>query len=242
MRWATRDERPDLPGIPTLDIWPEYNVHGDVVGALWPRLLEDLPHFQSICWDKSSGSVLAEAHTAPCWWDGTDAGLGSGIDEMMTAAFAHLDRDAPANTLCALAAEISPAARSQGLAAEALRQMRRVAAAQGLTAVIAPVRPSWKARYPLTPIAEYVTWRRDDGMLFDPWMRVHERLGARMGPVLPRSLRITGTVAAWERWTGLQLPASGTYVFPDGLAPLRVDRDADRGEYWEPNVWFVHEV
>jgi hypothetical protein len=47
-------------------------------------------------------------------------------------------------------------------------------------------------------------------------------------------------VAEWEAWTGLALPDSGAYVFPDGLAPLRVDREADRATYWEPNVWMVH--
>jgi hypothetical protein len=24
------------------------------------------------------------------------------------------------------------------------------------------------------------------------------------------------------------------------LAPLSVDRDADEGSYWEPNVWVIH--
>lgn len=242
MRWATRDERPDLPGIPSLDVWPEYNLHGDVVNALWPRLRRELAQFQSVCWDETTGTVLVEAHTVACHWDGTDDGLGPGIDEMMADAFARFDRELPANALCALSVEIAPGARSRGLAAEALRQMRRVAAFHGLTAVIAPVRPSWKERYPLTPIEEYVTWRRADGTLLDPWMRVHERLGARMGPPLPRSMHITGTVAEWEEWTRLPLPTSGSYVFPRGLAPVRVDRAADLGDYWEPNVWFVHTV
>jgi len=111
-----------------------------------------------------------------------------------------------------------------------------------LPSLIAPVRPSWKERYPLTPIERYATWRRDDGLLFDPWMRVHERLGARQGGVCPQSVRITGTVAEWESWTGLAYPESGRYVFPRGLSTVDVDRDADLGSYWEPNVWFVHDV
>jgi len=35
-------------------------------------------------------------------------------------------------------------------------------------------------------------------------------------------------------------PESGDYVFPEGLAPVHIDRAADRGSYWEPNVWMVH--
>src|SRR4029079_16625356 len=79
----------------------------------------------------------------------------------------------------------------------------------GLRRLIAPVRPSWKERYPITPIERYVTWRRADGQLFDPWMRLHERLGARVSTPLPRSMRITGTVAEWEEWTGLAFPEDG---------------------------------
>ena len=61
-----------------------------------------------------------------------------------------------------------------------------------------------------------------------------------MSTPLPESLLITGTVAEWESWTGLPLPADGDFVFPEGLAPLHVDRTADRCTYWEPNVWMVH--
>ena len=35
-------------------------------------------------------------------------------------------------------------------------------------------------------------------------------------------------------------PESGEYVFPEGLALLRIDTGEDRGLYWEPNVWIVH--
>ena len=51
----------------------------------------------------------------------------------------------------------------------------------------------------------------------------NERLGARIGPVLPESLRITGSVAEWTSWTGLAFPVSGSYVFPEGLAPVEID-------------------
>jgi hypothetical protein len=118
--------------------------------------------------------------------------------------------------------------------------MRTIAARHGLDHLVAPVRPAWKERYPLTAIERYVRWRREDGQLFDPWMRVHERLGARVSTPLPRSLRITGTVGQWESWTAMAFPESGEYVFPEGLATVLIDRSADQGSYWEPNVWMVH--
>src|SRR4029453_3359062 len=112
--------------------------------------------------------------------------------------------------------------------------------ARDLTPLAAPGRPMWKERYPITPIEDYVRWRRADGLAFDPWVRVHERLGASILPTEPKSMEITAPVRDWEQWTGMEFPADGDYVFPEGLAPLSV---ADgMGHYWEPNVWMLHDV
>ena len=34
--------------------------------------------------------------------------------------------------------------------------------------------------------------------------------------------------------------ADGDYWFPGGLATVAIDRDGNRGSYWEPNVWMRH--
>jgi hypothetical protein len=78
------------------------------------------------------------------------------------------------------------------------------------------------------PIERHACWRRPDGRLFDPWMRVHERLGAAVLKPEPRSLRITGTTE-WESWTGMTFPDSGDYWFPGGLATVHIDREHGRG-------------
>jgi hypothetical protein len=144
--------------------------------------------------------------------------------------------------LCALVIMVPAAVQGRGASRLALQGMIAIAREHGLEALIAPVRPNWKDRYPLTPIERYAEWRRDDGLLFDPWMRVHERLGAEILKPEAESLRITGTVGEWEAWTDMAFPESGTYVFPGGLAPLEVDREDDVGRYWEPNVWMRHAV
>jgi hypothetical protein len=40
----------------------------------------------------------------------------------------------------------------------------------------------------------------------------------------------------------MQFPETGDYVFPAGLATVHIDRVADTGEYWEPNIWIIHEA
>jgi hypothetical protein len=218
-------------------VWPEYNLHGDVANRCWGRLYDEFPDLQFVLYDDERDEVLAEGHTIPCAWDGTPAGLGPGIDHALEAGF---EAGPAASGLCALAAEILPAHRDRGLSEVILRAMAALAADRGLEHLVAPVRPSWKDRYPLAPVDRYARWTTPDGRPFDPWIRVHLRIGGRIVAPCPRSMHITGTVAEWEAWTGLAYPETGDYVFPRGLAPLRVDREADLGDYWEPNVWIAH--
>jgi hypothetical protein len=235
-------ERPDLwaRGIDSVSVWPEYNLHGDVLNQWWGLLDTELPEYQFVLHDEETDTVIAEGHTGPFTWDGRDETLPAGIDPTIELIFAQARAGQPPNTLCALAAEVPRDGRSRGLAPQLLAAMRGIAQRKGLRHFVAPVRPSWKDRYPLAPIEQYVRWQRADGQLLDPWMRLHERLGARIANPVPHSLRITGPVADWESWTGMSFPDSGDYVFPEGLAPVHIDRDANLGSYWEPNIWMVH--
>jgi hypothetical protein len=238
----TASQRPDLweRGIDSGEVWPEYNTHGDVLDRWWAFLDVEFAELQFVLYDEDADEVLAVGHCRPFEWDGTDEALPDGFDGAIELIFRQASAGKPVNTLCALAAEIPRGNRNRGLAAQIMAGMRTIAKRHGLKHLVAPVRPSWKERYPLTPIERYVTWRREDGLLLDPWMRVHERLGARVAAPLPQSLRITGTVAEWESWTGLAFPESGDYIFPAGLAPVHIDCAANLGSYWEPNVWMVH--
>jgi GNAT superfamily N-acetyltransferase len=237
---VTAAERPDgRLGAPTDGIWPEYNLHGDVLNRYWGDLEDRFGDFQFVLLDDDSEEVVAYAQSAPLAWDGTVEGLPPGIDGGIQRAFEG--EDAP-NTLCALVIGILPEYQGRGLSGRMLREMGDIGRLHGLGALIAPVRPSWKERYPLTPIERYATWTRADGLPFDPWQRVHARMGGEILLPEPRSLHVTGTVSEWESWTELVFPESGEYVFPRGLALLAVDRDADECHYWEPNVWTRHDL
>jgi GNAT superfamily N-acetyltransferase len=239
MELVTVAERPDLlaPGWERAETLPEYNSHGDVLGLYWGRLCEERPEFQFHLID-GRDEILARVHTIPLRWDETIADLPAGIDGAITRGF----QEGSGNALCALLVEVSPDAQRRGVSRAVLEALRDVARAQALTSLIAPVRPSFKERYPLVPIERYATWRGDDGELFDPWMRVHERLGATILKPEPHSLRITGRVAEWESWTQMTFPESGEYWFPGGLSTVVIDREDDCGRYWEPNVWMLHSI
>jgi GNAT superfamily N-acetyltransferase len=245
LRAFTVLERPDLDErVRDLveSAFPEYNRHGDVMGRYWPRLWDVFGDLQFVLYDERSDEVLGKGHTIPCRWDGSVDGLPGGIDAVLEDGFRLQAAGSAPNALSALAIVIAPGHQGGGLSRLMIEAMRSMARERGLGNLVAPVRPTWKARYPLVPIERYAAWRRDDGLAFDPWIRLHERLGGDILRPVERSLRITGQVGDWERWTGLPFPESGDYVFPEGLATVRIDLDADRGTYWEPNVWIRHHV
>jgi GNAT superfamily N-acetyltransferase len=234
----TAQERPDLwEEARSLfrDVWPEYNNHGNDSGTYFGALYPRHAHLQILFFDRERERIVARGRTIPFRWDGSLEDLPGGIDAVGLRAVSD---QRPPTALSALAAEVAADEQGRGLSRLVLRAMADAARQAGLAPLVAPVRPRWKDRYPLIPIDRYAGWRRDDGLAFDPWLRVHARLGATILRSEPESMRIEAPVGDWERWTAMAFPEDGDYVFPAGLAPLRVRHGV--GSYWEPNVWMVH--
>jgi GNAT superfamily N-acetyltransferase len=237
---VTADERPDLwEGARRLfqDVWPEYNNHGNETGQLFGALVPRYDRHQVLLYDREIERAVARGRTIPFRWDGSLGDLPTGMDALGRRA---LEDPAQPTSLSALAAEVDHEHQGRGLSRLVIQAMGECARSGGLAPLVAPVRPNWKDRYPLTPIDRYAQWKREDGLPFDPWMRVHTRLGATVLRPEARSLRIEAPVSEWQAWTGMEFPEDGTYVFPLGLAPLTVRNGT--GSYWEPNVWMLHDL
>jgi hypothetical protein len=242
---VTLAARPDLAdAIPSVlaSRWPAFMLAGrpghDVDLA---RLAVEAPEHQVLLLD-GADEVLGVGLSVPLHWDGTTAGLPAGWDGAVTAGAGLLARGGAPTAVSALSITLAPAATGRGLAAGMIGALKHAAARAGATALIAPVRPVLKCRHPRTPMARYLTWRTGDGRVFDPWVRLHLDLGGTLLGVAYPSMTISGTVAEWQEWTGVPMPASGGYEIPGGLAPLVVDAAAGRGVYREPNVWIAHPV
>ncbi len=108
--------------------------------------------------------MLAESNAVPVPF-GPDDLPDDGWDAALEQAFAGR----PAAAVSAIAITIGVEQRGQGLSRTMLDGMRKAVAGRGLSDLVAPVRPSQKHVYPLTPIERYVEWRRDDGKLLDAW-------------------------------------------------------------------------
>ena len=187
--------------------------------------------------------VVGMGNSVPLAWAGS---LDDLPEEGWDWAFAQSVQDHAAGrqpTLqCALQIALPPASQGQGISRLMVQAMRAIGAAHGFNQLIAPVRPSQKSRYPLTSIDRYVEWTTDEGLPFDPWLRVHEERGGRQLGVLQRSLTVRGTVREWEQWAGMNFPRSGEYIVEDALVPVAIERERNVGEYVEPNVWYYHET
>jgi GNAT superfamily N-acetyltransferase len=233
----TAEERPDLwiRAKALSGVWPEYNNHGNHTGSYFGSLIPRYAHFQVVIYDPECDEVVARGRSIPFRWEGTLADLPGGMD---AAGLRALEVGSTPNTLSALAAEVADGVRGRGVSHLVIEALATVARRSGLGSLVAPVRPSWKDRYPLIPIDRYAGWKRDDGLPFDPWMRVHTRLGATILRPEPNSLMISASVSDWELWTDMTFPADGDYTFPYGLAPLHVA--GGTGLYWEPDVWMLH--
>ncbi|MFQ5974300.1 MAG: hypothetical protein ACE5Q3_18405, partial [Alphaproteobacteria bacterium] len=238
----TLQQRPELEDqIDRLshEAWPEFMLHGNA--RHWGALFDTFSDFQMLLCNPSD-TLIAVGHTVPLVWDGSLDDLPTDIDDIIVRALDARENQHTPNTFAALAAIVAKDQQGQGLSTALLREMKSLAAEFDCDTLIVPVRPTWKSRYPLTPMEQYARWTRPDGAPFDPWLRVHWRLGAEPLHVARNTLTVAGTVVEWEAWTNMPFPDSGRYIVPGALQPVTIDRERDIGSYEDPNVWVKHPV
>jgi GNAT superfamily N-acetyltransferase len=240
---VTAAERPELIEA-MIDLgaspWPEFLNHDAVCNAHWRFLYELAADYQFGLLD-DRGELAAMGNCIPIRWDGNPGTLPDrGIDAVLEDGVECLREGESATAASALMIVVRPERLGSGISAKAIKAMAEVVARQGLPDLVAPVRPTWKDRYPLTAIDRYIEWRRDDGARFDPWIRAHERAGGEVIGPASAAMRVTASVAEWEEWTGMAFPQTGAYVVPGALVPVEIDRERDEGDYVEPACWVRH--
>ncbi|WP_112249054.1 GNAT family N-acetyltransferase [Kribbella monticola] len=220
--------------------WPEFIFHDEGVAPYRERRIEYFRDWEFYLVDSDDRRLIAGCWGVPIAWDGTVADLPGGFTDSLARSVESYEAGVVPDTFVLMAAAVRNDEQGKGHAGRVITAVKEQALARGLTRMIAPVRPTSKSQYPLIDIAEFMTWTRDDGLPLDPWLRTHVRLGATLLAPAPASQTMTGSVADWEKWTGMAFPATGTYVIPDGLTTLTIDRATDTGHYQEPNIWLRH--
>jgi len=239
---VTLKERPDLEGdLNNLHSagWIKYMSEDPIVVKYWDKLLSWFPEFQYILLDEKLNPVAC-GNSVPFDWDGNEGSLPTGWDGVFERGILDYENNIQPNSLSALAIVIHPEFRGKGLSKRMVKEMKGLAIKSNFNNMVAPVRPSLKSKYPLIPMEEYISWMRDDGTHFDPWIRTHFKIGASIIKVAETSMVIPAAVREWEEWSGMKLPSSGRYIINGGLVPLEIDKTANKGVYIEPNVWMRH--
>ncbi len=240
-------ERPDLA--PLLDdfpgAWPEFMYHDRVSALYYDDYVRQYPEYCLVVVDRATPDrAVAKALSVPFTWTGDpDHDLPpGGYDEVILRAAADRIAGRRGNLVSPIEIAVQPWARRAGLASLMLDALRRNTSRLGYASLVAPVRPSLRHSHVDSPLSDYLTWTRDDGQPYDPWLRVHVRAGGRVVGVTLCSMTIAGTLAEWRTWTGLPFDVSGPVRVPEALAAVHCDVAGDHAVYVEPNVWVHHRL
>ena len=217
--------------------WPEFLCHGNIFS--WNRIYEELADFV-LLWIDADDFLAGAGFTIPMIWNGRNDDLPTSIESIIQNGL-NAKGQSP-NTLMAIAALVDHSHRGQGLSAQILKHMTQLAQRHDFRDLVVPVRPTWKPRYPLQPIEIYASWKRADGLYYDPWLRTHQRLGATMLACVDSTLEVEGSIADWQTWTDMVFPESGHYIVEGALQPVVIDVVANSGVYHDPNVWMRHKL
>lgn len=220
--------------------WPAFMREDPVAARYWEELLADFSALQFMLFENRN--PVACGNAISFHWDGTEQGLPLGWDDVFEQGMLARKNGIAPNAVSALSIVIHPDFQGKGLSERMVREMKTLIKAQQFQQMVAPVRPSFKTKYPLIPMEEYMLWKNHNGQVFDPWLRIHCHTGATIMKVAEQSMVISGTVQQWENWTGMVFPASGSYVISGALVPLIVNWEQDSGMYIEPNVWVKHRL
>lgn len=225
------------------DSWPEFAAHDALAWLLYPRMVAEFPEY---VWIATEGdAVVARGFSLPFALHTPErAGVlpAKGWDAVLMWAFSDRRRGVRPDTVSAVEISVAVGRQGEGLSGRMLAAMREGARAAGFAELVAPVRPSGKPAEPGTPMAEYAYRTREDGLPYDPWLRVHVRAGAVIEGVAPLSMTINGTLAQWREWTGLPFDTRGPVLVPGALAPVHCEPERDFAVYVEPNVWVRHRL
>ena len=218
-----------------LGSWPAYFEGNAAQREFWPRVLAERPEHQVIIVDRDD-RVVAGGNAIGISWDGRRASLPAGWDGGIASGF----QPGVADCLLVLAGVVDESLAGRGLSARLVDAFRVLAVARGYPRILAPVRPTGKAAHPELAFGDWCARTRPDGLPEDPWLRTHVRAGGKILSVDSRSQRVVGTRAQWEGWTRRPFESTGEFVLADALQPMRLDRELDVGEYWDPCVWVEH--
>lgn len=225
----------------TLQVWAEFMLHDKISQLYWTKLFELFPTYQISI--KVKDDIVATANSIPFYWDKSLKKLPeTGWDWVIEKGIIDKQNSLQPNMLAGLQIVVNPSFQGKRYSYIVLNEMKKIARQNNFEQLLIPVRPSLKHKYPLQKMADYIEWKSENNLPFDPWLRVHQRAGGEILKICQKSMYIKGTIAEWENWTEMKFFQSGKYIIKGALSPIKINLAEDFGEYFDANVWIVHKI
>lgn len=221
-------------------VWPDFMDGEKVMRTYWGFVEGTFPDYQLGI--ENDGELLAAVNSAPIQIKDPVKMLDSGGIYWALRKISHdYMKGNKCNALVALQVMVTSQHRGKRLSYICVRELLNLAKEMRLKFLVIPLRPSRKYQYPLINIDEYITWKNKKGLPFDPWLRVHIKLGGKIlnpcaGPI------VRAPKEKWAEWTKLDFCHSGQYVIPEGLDIINVTEENENLTYRQNNVWVIHQL
>ncbi len=244
-------QKPELEallwGDELMSSWPEFMLNDPIANLYYDhvRFERNFDYMLVAYDDNAPEKILARAFSVPfCLGEAyrRQELPDGGWDSVVRWADQDFMLQRQPNVVSALEITIAASAKGQGLSGKMLQAMFNNIRRLGFNDLYAPVRPLLKHLEPNTAIEAYAQRTREDGLPFDPWLRVHVRAGGKIVKVAPYSMVVAHTLETWRAWTGQPFDQTGTCIVPQALVPVHVSVEQNHAVYVEPNVWVHHRL
>lgn len=221
------------------EAFPDVILNSKVVRNAWDKVEAYFPDYQRILLGDQD-EIVGFINTVPLHYDKPLKELpDEGWDWLMHQSVYDYEVNKYPNCLAGLQVIVTRKYLGKGISRQLIAEGKAIKDRNRFDKFVIPIRPTLKHLYPAMAMEEYMDMK-EDGKIFDPWIRTHVKSGAKLIKVCSNSMTVRGDIAFWERLMGKKLSASGKYPVPGGLNLVAIDIETDKGEYMEDNIWICY--
>ncbi len=221
--------------------WPLFLLQDIKKEGSWAFIYEHFLAYQFAYFDGEK--LVGVGNSLGLFYDGSMEDLpAKGLDWAAKKSKEDIENNVSPNIMIAVQIMLHPQYKNLGLSYLMVNTMKEIGKSQGFSCIALPVRPTLKRQFPFLSMEEYINQKDNGGLPFDPWLRVHTKLGATLIGPCNESMYVSGSIEDWSQWTGLKIDSPGIYAIEGALLSITVDTMNDTISYYEPNVWMVYNL
>jgi hypothetical protein len=221
--------------------FPTFLYYTEIAANTWDKMIEYYKDYQLLFLHDES--IVCVFNCMPMNHDFSDEELPENAFEWgMEKGLKDFEDGKEINAALGVQIIIPEEYQGKGISSLVVAEIKNMCVKMGIRKLIIPIRPTLKSRYPINDMEHYIYWKNENGLPFDPWIRVHVKQKGKIIGTCTNAVEIKGTVEKWEKWTNMKFPESGMYVVEGALCPVMIDRENNLGAYIEPNVWVSYDI